>query len=53
MSSSHSANLSVYCLLSRNKWTGPALPGLFTDVKIKPEAEIAIFYTADVTEGFF
>jgi DMSO/TMAO reductase YedYZ molybdopterin-dependent catalytic subunit len=35
------------------KWTGPALNAIFADAKVKPEATIAIFYTADDTsEGF-
>ena len=34
------------------KWTGPALSAIFNDAKVKPEAKIAIFYTADVPEGY-
>ncbi len=34
------------------KWTGPALDDIFSDAKIKPEARIAIFHTADVPEGY-
>lgn len=34
------------------KWTGPALAALFNDAKVKPEAKIAIFHTADVPGGY-
>jgi DMSO/TMAO reductase YedYZ molybdopterin-dependent catalytic subunit len=34
------------------KWTGPALMAMFKDAKVKPEALIAIFHTADVQEGY-
>lgn len=34
------------------KWTGPALTAIFSDAKVKPEAKIAIFHTADVPEGY-
>ena len=34
------------------KWTGPALKDLFADAKVRPEAKIAIFHTADVPEGY-
>ena len=34
------------------KWTGPALSTIFADAGVKPEAVIAIFYTADVPEGY-
>jgi DMSO/TMAO reductase YedYZ molybdopterin-dependent catalytic subunit len=34
------------------KWTGPALNAIFNDAKVRPEAKIAIFYTADVPEGY-
>jgi DMSO/TMAO reductase YedYZ molybdopterin-dependent catalytic subunit len=34
------------------KWTGPALNAIFNDAQVKPEAVIAIFYTADVPEGY-
>ena len=34
------------------KWTGPALSAIFADAGAKPEAVIAIFYTADVPEGY-
>jgi DMSO/TMAO reductase YedYZ molybdopterin-dependent catalytic subunit len=34
------------------KWTGPTLDSIFTDAKVKPEAKIAIFYTADAPEGY-
>ncbi|MHB8095896.1 MAG: molybdopterin-dependent oxidoreductase [Candidatus Aminicenantales bacterium] len=34
------------------KWTGPALKALFADAKVKPEATIAIFHTADVPGGY-
>ncbi len=35
------------------KWTGPALPAIFNDAKVKPDAKIAIFYTADDPVGGF
>jgi DMSO/TMAO reductase YedYZ molybdopterin-dependent catalytic subunit len=34
------------------KWTGPALGSIFNDAGVKPEATIAIFYTADVPGGY-
>jgi DMSO/TMAO reductase YedYZ molybdopterin-dependent catalytic subunit len=34
------------------KWTGPTLNSIFADAKVKPEAKIAIFYTADAPEGY-
>lgn len=34
------------------KWTGPHLNTIFNDAKVKPDAKIAIFYTADVSEGY-
>jgi DMSO/TMAO reductase YedYZ molybdopterin-dependent catalytic subunit len=34
------------------KWTGPELNSLFNDAKVKPEAKIVIFYTADVPTGY-
>lgn len=34
------------------KWTGPELGAIFADAGVKPEAKIAIFYTADVPEGY-
>jgi DMSO/TMAO reductase YedYZ molybdopterin-dependent catalytic subunit len=34
------------------KWTGPELNSIFNDAKVKPEAKIAIFYTADVPTGY-
>jgi DMSO/TMAO reductase YedYZ molybdopterin-dependent catalytic subunit len=34
------------------KWTGPALMAMFKDAKVKPEALIAIFHTADVPDGY-
>ncbi len=34
------------------KWTGPQLNSIFKDAGVKPEAKIAIFYTADVPEGY-
>ena len=34
------------------KWTGPTLDAIFHDAGIKPEAKIAIFYTADVSTGY-
>jgi DMSO/TMAO reductase YedYZ molybdopterin-dependent catalytic subunit len=34
------------------KWTGPALSAIFKDAKVKPDAKIAIFYSADVPDGY-
>lgn len=34
------------------KWTGPGLDAIFDDAKVKPEATIAIFHTADVPQGY-
>jgi DMSO/TMAO reductase YedYZ molybdopterin-dependent catalytic subunit len=34
------------------KWTGPTLDSIFADAQVKPEAKIAIFYTADASEGY-
>jgi DMSO/TMAO reductase YedYZ molybdopterin-dependent catalytic subunit len=34
------------------KWTGPALSAILKDAGVKPEAVIAIFYTADVPSGY-
>jgi DMSO/TMAO reductase YedYZ molybdopterin-dependent catalytic subunit len=34
------------------KWTGPALDVIFNDARVKPEAKIAIFHTADVPKGY-
>jgi DMSO/TMAO reductase YedYZ molybdopterin-dependent catalytic subunit len=34
------------------KWTGPALMDIFKDAKVKPEALIVIFHTADVPDGY-
>jgi len=34
------------------KWTGPALNDIFKDAGLKPEGKIAIFYSADVPEGY-
>ncbi|MCL4378145.1 MAG: molybdopterin-dependent oxidoreductase [Actinobacteria bacterium] len=34
------------------KWTGPELNSIFNDAKVKPEAKIAIFHTADVPGGY-
>jgi DMSO/TMAO reductase YedYZ molybdopterin-dependent catalytic subunit len=34
------------------KWTGPTLGSIFADAKVKPEAKIAIFYSADAPEGY-
>jgi len=34
------------------KWTGPALTDIFNDAVVKPEAKIAIFYTADDDTGY-
>jgi DMSO/TMAO reductase YedYZ molybdopterin-dependent catalytic subunit len=34
------------------KWTGPTLNSIFADAGVKPEAKIAIFYTADDSVGY-
>jgi len=34
------------------KWTGPTLDSIFADAEVKPEAKIAIFYSADASEGY-
>jgi DMSO/TMAO reductase YedYZ molybdopterin-dependent catalytic subunit len=34
------------------KWTGPTLDSILADAKVKPEARIALFYTADASEGY-
>ena len=34
------------------KWTGPSLPAILDDARVKPEAIIAIFYTDDVPTGY-
>jgi DMSO/TMAO reductase YedYZ molybdopterin-dependent catalytic subunit len=34
------------------KWTGPSLSAIFADAGIKPEAKIAIFFTADDSNGY-
>jgi DMSO/TMAO reductase YedYZ molybdopterin-dependent catalytic subunit len=34
------------------KWTGPELNSIFNDAQVKPEAKIAIFYTADFPTGY-
>lgn len=34
------------------KWTGPKLSSILEDAGVKPEAKIAIFYTADASEGY-
>ena len=34
------------------KWTGPALTAIFNAARVKPEAKIAIFHTADIPEGY-
>jgi DMSO/TMAO reductase YedYZ molybdopterin-dependent catalytic subunit len=34
------------------KWTGPQLNSLFNDAKVKPEAKIVIFHTADDAKGY-
>lgn len=34
------------------KWTGPQLNSIFNDAGVQPGAKIAIFYTADVEEGY-
>jgi DMSO/TMAO reductase YedYZ molybdopterin-dependent catalytic subunit len=34
------------------KWTGPALNSIFRDARVKPEAKIAIFHSADVGAGY-
>ena len=34
------------------KWTGPELNSIFNDARVKPEAKIVIFHTADVPGGY-
>jgi DMSO/TMAO reductase YedYZ molybdopterin-dependent catalytic subunit len=34
------------------KWTGPELNSIFNNAKVRPEAKIAIFHTADVPGGY-
>ena len=34
------------------KWTGPELNSIFSEARIKPDAKIVIFHTADVPEGY-
>jgi DMSO/TMAO reductase YedYZ molybdopterin-dependent catalytic subunit len=34
------------------KWTGPQINSILNDTKVKPEAKIIIFHTADVPEGY-
>lgn len=34
------------------KWTGPVLKAILADAKVKPEAKIAIFHTAEVPGGY-
>jgi DMSO/TMAO reductase YedYZ molybdopterin-dependent catalytic subunit len=34
------------------KWTGPQINSILNDAKVKPEAKIIIFYTADDAEGY-
>jgi len=34
------------------KWTGPTLNSIFADAGVQPEAEIAIFYSADDPVGY-
>ena len=34
------------------KWTGPALMDILKDARVKPEAKILIFHTADVPQGY-
>jgi len=34
------------------KWTGPELDAIFKDAGVKPEAQIVIFHTTDVPEGY-
>jgi DMSO/TMAO reductase YedYZ molybdopterin-dependent catalytic subunit len=34
------------------KWNGPGLAAIFSDAGVKPEARIAIFYSADAPEGY-
>jgi DMSO/TMAO reductase YedYZ molybdopterin-dependent catalytic subunit len=34
------------------KWTGPTLDSIFADAGVKPEAKIAIFYSADSPVGY-
>jgi DMSO/TMAO reductase YedYZ molybdopterin-dependent catalytic subunit/predicted lipoprotein with Yx(FWY)xxD motif len=45
----------LYCVDGWNftaKWTGPTLNSIFNNVEVKPEAKIAIFYTADDPQGY-
>jgi DMSO/TMAO reductase YedYZ molybdopterin-dependent catalytic subunit/predicted lipoprotein with Yx(FWY)xxD motif len=45
----------LYCVDGWNftaKWTGPSLNDIFTSAGVKPEAKIAIFYTADDPQGY-
>jgi DMSO/TMAO reductase YedYZ molybdopterin-dependent catalytic subunit len=47
--------VELYCISGWRftaKWTGPSLNSIFADAGIKPEAKIAIFYSADVPEGY-
>ncbi len=47
--------MDLYCVEGwafRAKWTGPQLNSIFNDAGVKPKAKIAIFYTADVDEGY-
>jgi DMSO/TMAO reductase YedYZ molybdopterin-dependent catalytic subunit len=47
--------MDLNCVESWNftaKWTGPALGSIFQDARVKPEAVIVIFHTADVPEGY-
>ncbi|MBN1630428.1 MAG: molybdopterin-dependent oxidoreductase [Thermoleophilia bacterium] len=34
------------------KWTGPSLSAILADARVRPEAIIAIFYSADVPTGY-
>jgi len=34
------------------KWTGPTLNSIFVEAGVKPEAKIAIFYSADYPRGY-
>lgn len=34
------------------KWTGPKLSDILSDAGVQPEAVVAIFHTADVSEGY-
>lgn len=34
------------------KWTGPSLAAILTEAGAQPDAKVAIFYTADLAEGY-